>query len=187
MVMTNRKNRRATEKLAKKGRIVMFSIKAPVFENIVCLSCTPNVYTAMSWTDPDAKEEQSLDHRILSLDKDIIRAIYYPDNLLGIKETPEKFACGLAESVKLWSQRLSPDQQPYFDRVGLHCLDITQTNDDAVEWHWEFNKNNKIALSTETASLIGLSNLEIHSGAQAGEFPIWTGIGNGNATSEYNS
>jgi hypothetical protein len=135
----------------------------------------------MSWIDPAPKVEQSLDHRILNLDKDIIRAIYYPDSVLGIKETPEMFACALGESVTRWSQRLSPQQLPYFDRVGLHCLEITQIDDDSVQWHWEFNKNNRVSISTEIAFLHGVSNLEIRPGAQRGEFPIWTRIGNASA------
>jgi hypothetical protein len=177
--LTNRKERRAGKKLARKGKLVMFSVSAPVLENHMCFKTTEEAYTAVKWIDPDAsKADQSLDHRILSGDKDIIRAIYYPDDVLGLKQTPELFMCALAESVKRWSQRLTPQQLPHFNRAGWHHLEITSIGDDAVQWYWEFNRNNKISIQTEIASLIGLSNLDIRAGAQPGEFPIWTRIGN---------
>jgi hypothetical protein len=177
--MSNRKERRAGKKLVKKGKAVMFSIAAPVLHGITCISTEPVVYTAMRWTDPDPDKlgHRGLDSRILLHDKDIIRAIYYPDRILGIKETQIKFACALAESVNLWSQRLSAAQRPYFDQIGLHHLEITQADDETVQWHWEFNRNNRMSISTEVATLHGLSNLEIHPDAQPGDFPIWTKIG----------
>jgi hypothetical protein len=177
--LTNRKERRAAKKLAKKSKLVMFSVSAPVLKNHMCIKTTEEAYAAVKWIDPDAaKAYQSLDQRILMGDKDIIRAIYYPDRVLGLKETPELFTCALAESVNLWSQRLTPQQLPYFDRAGWHHLEITQIEDDAVQWYWTLNRNNKISIQTEIASLHGLSNLDMRAGAQPGEFSIWTSIGN---------
>jgi len=38
--LTNRQERRAGKKLAKKGKVVMFGVSAPVFENIICIRAT---------------------------------------------------------------------------------------------------------------------------------------------------
>jgi hypothetical protein len=83
--------------------------------------------------------------------------------MLGIKTTPELFTAALAESVTLWSQRLSPAQQPYFDRHGLHRLEISEV-EDRIEWFWTFNTNNKMQVQSNRAWLSPVTDLDMRHG-----------------------
>src|SRR5438270_10573143 len=105
----NRKDRRAAIKTTKqKGdpQLVMFSIKAPPLEpGLTVIKTNLRAFDSVGYTDPDDCDKPLIG-RILEMDKDIIRAIYYPDEIASIKGTPELFTTALAKSVKLCSQRL---------------------------------------------------------------------------------
>jgi hypothetical protein len=167
----NRKARRtATEKA--KNELVMFAITAPPLgQKWTVVKTTLEAFDAMKWGGLDDK---TLDHQILSIDKDIIRAIYYPDEIASIKGTQEMFTCALAESVKRWSQGLTAVQQPYFNYSGTHELEITEV-EDRVEWFWTLNTNNKMQLRTNTARLTPVANLDMRNGSTASA-PIDIGI-----------
>jgi hypothetical protein len=171
----NRKNRRAaTKKIQRQGDLVMFAIKAPPLgPGLAVIKTDLQAFSAVTWRGPGA-HANNLSHQILSMDKDIIRAIYYPDEMLGIKATPELFTAALAESVTLWSQRLSSAQQPYFDRHGLHRLEISEV-EHRLEWFWTFNTNNKMQVQSNRAWLSPVANLDMRHGP-ANYAPIDIGI-----------
>ena len=187
----NRKNRRAAIKTTKqKGdpQLVMFSIKAPPLgPGVTVIKTDLQAFGAVNFIDQDDCKKP-LTRRILEMDKDIIRAIYYPDEIASMKEKPEMFTAALAESVKRWSQRLSPAQQPHFNRHGLHRLEIKEVREDSfatepplsgyarvIEWFWTFNANNKMQLETSRAWLSPVENLDMRH-APTNSAPISMGI-----------
>jgi hypothetical protein len=123
----NRKERRATIKKSKGDpELVMFAVRAPPLgAQWTVIKTNLEIFEAMNY-DPAKLRDMTLTQQILTWDKDIIRAIYYPDEVQSVKATPRFFTAALAESVKLWSQRLTAAQLPYFDRHGLHRLTITE-------------------------------------------------------------
>jgi hypothetical protein len=160
----NRKERRTSTKKAQGDPdLVMFAVHAPPLGGkITVVRTTLQAFAAMDYGgDPAKLREMTLTKRILTWDKDIIRAIYYPDLVQSIKGTPQLFTAALAASVNLWSQRLTPAQLPYFDRHGMHRLTITEIDPEHVEWFWTLNSNNKIHLQTNTAWLWPLSNIDM--------------------------
>jgi hypothetical protein len=187
----NRKERRAAIKTTKqKGdpQLVMFSIKAPPLgPGLSVIKTDLQAFDSVDYIDPDDCDKPLI-ARILEIDKDIIRAIYYPDETASIKGTPELFTIALAKSVKLWSQRLSPAQQPHFDRHGLHRLEINEVRGDClaaepplsgcarrIEWFWTFNANNKMQLQTGRAWLSPIENLDMRE-SPTDSAPISAGI-----------
>jgi hypothetical protein len=160
----NRKERRATIKKSKGDpELVMFAVHAPPMgTQMTVVKTNLQAFEAMNYgNDPAKLREMTLTQQILTWDKDIIRAIYYPDEVQSVKETPQFFTAALAESVNLWSQRLTAAQLPYFDRHGLHRLTITEVEPEHVEWYWTLNANNKMQLQTPTAWLWPLSHIDM--------------------------
>ena len=152
----------------------MFSVSAPCLEGIVVITTDLNAYDAYGFGPTIGTPEIN----VLILDKYIIRALYYPDAELGLKETPEKFTSALATSIKLWAERLSPDQRMHFERTGWHHLEVNNSDDDPDEvvWYWDLNKNKRMGIQTDVGMLYFVSNLKINTDGTPTH--CYVGIGN---------